>query len=62
MGDARLLPRTCDGAGTCQPATTSNCTPYTCDSATAMCYARPCSTNQQCATGHTCNTGSGKCQ
>ncbi|HEX8950712.1 MAG TPA: hypothetical protein VF945_02650, partial [Polyangia bacterium] len=62
LGDSKLSPRLCDGAGTCQPATTTACTPYSCDPATAQCYARPCASSAQCAMGHTCNNGSGKCQ
>jgi hypothetical protein len=62
MGDSRVAPRTCDGSGTCSPATTTSCSPYTCNKATATCYARPCSSGAQCAVGHTCNSGSGKCQ
>jgi hypothetical protein len=62
MGDARVSARSCDAAGTCQAATTTDCTPYTCNKTNGTCYARPCQGNQQCATGHTCNGGSGKCQ
>ena len=61
-GDLVSSARTCDGAGSCQPAVITSCTPYACNYATAMCFARPCSTNAQCATGHTCNNGSHKCQ
>ncbi|MCU1281301.1 MAG: Flagellar hook-length control protein FliK [bacterium] len=62
MGDSRLAARTCDGNRTCQAAATTDCTPYTCNTANATCFAKPCQGNQQCAAGHTCNGGSGKCQ
>jgi hypothetical protein len=61
MGDSKLSARTCDGAGTCQPAKATDCTPYTCNLGNASCFAKPCAGNQQCAAGHTCNSGSGKC-
>jgi hypothetical protein len=62
MGDARLSARSCDGAGACRPATSTSCSPYSCNKANATCYARPCANNMQCAMGHTCNNGSQKCQ
>ncbi len=61
-GDSKVSAQLCDGAGTCQPGVTTPCTPYTCNKATAQCYARPCANSTQCAIGHTCNNGSGKCQ
>jgi hypothetical protein len=61
MGDSAVAARTCDGAGTCQPATTTDCTPYTSNPGNAQCYARPCADNMQCAVGHSCNTSSGMC-
>jgi hypothetical protein len=61
-GDAKVSARICDGAGACQPAVTTDCTPYTCNTGTAQCYARPCANSTQCAAGHTCNNGSNKCQ
>jgi hypothetical protein len=61
MGDSNLSARACDGAGTCAAATATDCTPYTCNPAGAVCFTRPCAGNQQCAQGHTCNSGSTKC-
>lgn len=61
-GDSRLSARTCDGTGTCQPATSTSCSPYTCNKANATCFMRPCADGTQCAAGHTCNSGSQKCQ
>ncbi len=61
QGDSKVSARLCDGAGTCQPAVTTDCTPYTCNKTTFQCYMRPCSNSTQCAAGHTCNTGPGKC-
>jgi hypothetical protein len=60
-GDSTLSARSCDGAGSCQPATATDCTPYTCDKANATCFTKPCAGNQECASGHTCNSGSTKC-
>lgn len=60
-GDSAVAPSRCDGAGTCQPGTSTSCVPYTCNKATAMCYGRPCSSSAQCAAGHNCNSASGKC-
>jgi hypothetical protein len=61
MGDSVRSARSCDGNGTCGPATTTDCTPYTCNPAGATCFAKPCAGNEQCAAGHTCNPGSKKC-
>ena len=61
-GDDAVAARACDEAGVCLPGIVKACTPYTCNSASASCFARPCQSNQQCAMGHICNGGSGKCQ
>jgi hypothetical protein len=50
----------CDGVGTCTIPNTSNCVPYTCDSATTACTTS-CASDGQCAQGSTCNATTGKC-
>jgi hypothetical protein len=49
------LARTCDGAGTCRPATTQSCGAYACNGTT--CNAA-CGANSDCAPGNVCNAGS----
>lgn len=60
-GDSTVSKRTCNAAGTCQPAITASCSPYSCNAATAACFARPCANSTQCASGHSCAQGSQKC-
>jgi hypothetical protein len=50
----------CDGAGTCAPANV-DCPPYKCDPMASACYTS-CTSNKQCATGVSCDTGTGVCQ
>ena len=49
------LARTCDGAGTCKPATNQSCAPYTCNG--TACRAA-CSGDTDCVGGMVCNAGS----
>jgi hypothetical protein len=49
------LARSCDGVGTCRPAATQSCVPYTCNGST--CQAA-CATNADCSAGTVCNNGS----
>jgi hypothetical protein len=49
------LARTCDGSGTCKPAATQSCAPYTCNGIT--CRAA-CSGDGDCVAGTVCNNGS----
>ncbi|HMF39870.1 MAG TPA: hypothetical protein VKQ32_04195 [Polyangia bacterium] len=48
------LARTCDGAGTCRPATTQSCGAYACNGTT--CNAA-CAGNSDCAANNVCNSG-----
>lgn len=50
----------CDGVGTCTIPNTSNCAPYTCDTATTACTTS-CASDAQCAQGSTCDVTTGKC-
>ena len=49
------LARTCDGAGTCGPATSQSCAPYTCNG--TSCRAA-CGMDSDCVSGMVCNAGS----
>ena len=49
------LARTCDGAGTCGPATSQSCAPYTCNG--NSCRAA-CGMDSDCVSGMVCNAGS----
>ncbi len=51
-----IAARTCDGAGTCAPAATSDCLPYRCNPATTACFTA-CVGNAQCSNvpKRTCN-------
>jgi hypothetical protein len=59
-GNVAQPPSFCDGNGTCTAATTKNCTPYACDSATNACRAS-CKVRSDCASGAECNTGTAQC-
>jgi hypothetical protein len=59
-GDSTVAPRFCDGAGTCLSGIAAPCNPYTCETATGVCYGPPCSSNAQCAVGGKCQPN-GKC-
>jgi hypothetical protein len=48
------LARTCDGAGTCRPATTQSCGTYACNGATCN---SACGGDGDCAPGNVCNAG-----
>jgi hypothetical protein len=50
------LAQTCDGSGTCKPATTQSCTPFACNTAGNACVA-VCASNSDCAPGKVCNSG-----
>jgi hypothetical protein len=52
------LVRTCDGAGTCKPATTQSCFPFTCNTTTQTACVAVCASDADCATGQFCNAGS----
>jgi hypothetical protein len=60
-GDSTVTARACDNNGNCLPGTLRSCVPYTCNTATGMCYSRPCMSDSQCSSGHTCSP-SGRCQ
>lgn len=60
VGDVVQPEGKCDGAGTCSIPSTSNCAPYSCDTATVAC-ATSCASDAQCAQGSKCNTTTGKC-
>ncbi len=47
--------RTCDGAGTCRPATTAMCDPFACGA--GACKAT-CTTNADCVSPNVCSNGS----
>jgi hypothetical protein len=47
--------RTCDGAGTCRPATTATCTPFACG---ASACKVTCTTNADCVAPNVCASGS----
>jgi hypothetical protein len=51
-------PRTCDGAGTCRPAATKSCEPYTC--AANVC-ATSCTSSVQCISSSFCNADTMTC-
>jgi hypothetical protein len=51
-GSTLSSPRSCDGLGTCRPATTSSCAPYQCG--TAACKMACTSTAADCTSGNTC--------
>jgi hypothetical protein len=50
------LARTCDGAGTCKPATPQTCAPFKCSGTTKSCIS-VCTADTDCATGQVCNAG-----
>ena len=52
------LVRTCDGAGTCKPATTQSCFPYVCNATTQAACVAVCASDADCAAGQFCNAGS----
>jgi hypothetical protein len=52
------LVRTCDGAGTCKPATTQSCFPFTCNATTQTACVSVCASDADCAPGQFCNAGS----
>jgi hypothetical protein len=58
-GDDALSSRTCDGAGSCQAGTITDCVDYSCNPALGQCY-RNCSNNMQCAAPAMCKSN-GKC-
>ncbi|HXU01088.1 MAG TPA: hypothetical protein VN903_08855 [Polyangia bacterium] len=53
--NAATLARTCDGAGTCRPAATQTCAPYTCNGSTCR---SSCAMDSDCVAGKVCNNGS----
>jgi hypothetical protein len=57
-GGSAVSQRTCDGAGTCSTATTTNCAPYTCDLSgkckTTCVLQVDCDASCYCATGGVC--------
>jgi hypothetical protein len=55
VGGSETSARTCDGLGTCQPATTRACGSLGCGSA-GLCLTR-CMTNAECTAPTTCNGG-----
>jgi hypothetical protein len=57
-GHTQTNATTCDGMGSCQTATTSDCTPFICG--TTAC-ATTCTDNTGCTTGGFCDTASSKC-
>ncbi|HXJ23079.1 MAG TPA: cellulose binding domain-containing protein [Polyangia bacterium] len=54
-GSTLTQARTCDGAGTCRPATTAKCDPFTCAS---MACKATCSGDSDCVSPNVCNNGS----
>ena len=52
------LVRSCDGAGTCKPATTQTCFPFMCNANTQTACVSVCATDADCAAGQFCNAGS----
>lgn len=54
-GSTLTQARTCDGAGTCRPATTAKCDPFTC--ATTACKAT-CTADADCVSPNVCTNGS----
>jgi hypothetical protein len=59
-GDSTVAPRFCDGSGTCLPSLSSSCSPYTCETASGVCYDQPCVSDSHCAGGAKCKSN-GKC-
>jgi hypothetical protein len=59
-GDSTIAPRFCDGNGTCAAGVSSPCNPYTCETASGVCFGPPCADNTQCAAGGKCQPN-GKC-
>jgi len=55
-GAALIFARTCDGAGTCQPAAAQSCAPYTCDPTRGACNTS-CAAPSDCAAGLECDNG-----
>ncbi len=53
-GFDRHAARVCDGAGTCQAATTASCAPYMCG---ATSCATTCTADTDCTTGNFCSAG-----
>ncbi len=51
------LARTCDGGGTCKPASDQACAPYVCSAAAHGCLAA-CGSDADCAPPASCNAGS----
>jgi hypothetical protein len=51
---AQSSERTCDGSGTCQPATTLACAPYACKGSTCL---SSCASDGDCASSTTCQGG-----
>jgi hypothetical protein len=52
-GKDRVKPRTCDGNGICLDNGLTDCTPFTCNTATSDCF-RSCTSDQQCCCGNHC--------
>ena len=54
-GNVATLARTCDGAGTCAPASMQSCSPYSCNGTTCR---SACAIDSDCVPGTVCNSGS----
>ena len=52
-GSLLTFPRTCDGAGTCQPAGQASCAPFTCGPQTGACRTI-CASDSDCISGSGC--------
>jgi hypothetical protein len=59
-GDSTVAPRFCDGNGTCLAGIASPCSPFTCETASGVCYGQPCVSDTHCAAGGKCQPN-GKC-
>ena len=53
------LQQTCNGTGACSTPLTKDCLPFKCNA--GVCKVEPCTSTDDCATGYSCNTISGKC-
>ena len=56
-GDAVTGRYQCDGSGTCKPAASTVCAPFSCNGATMACFDE-CSSDADCVAGQTCRNGS----
>ena len=56
-GDAVTGRYQCDGNGTCKPAASTVCAPFSCDGTTMACFDA-CSSDADCVAGQTCRNGS----